>query len=96
VCGTGVPPVDIRKRHPTTHDYIPSLEIFKEMIIAGGDVNNVDENGQTPLMMAVDSAPTEVIEILLKKGAHVNAKDKYGRTALHIVCSGSASFSSSK
>uniref|UniRef100_A0A8C9SQD7 Ankyrin repeat domain 28 n=1 Tax=Scleropages formosus TaxID=113540 RepID=A0A8C9SQD7_SCLFO len=42
-----------------------------------------DGNGQTPLMLSVLSGHTDCVYSLLNKGASVEAKDKWGRTALH-------------
>lgn len=38
---------------------------------------------RTPLMLAVLSGHTDCVYSLLNKGANVEAKDKWGRTALH-------------
>ena len=38
---------------------------------------------RTPLMLAVLSGHTDCVYSLLNKGASVEAKDKWGRTALH-------------
>ncbi|MBN3314346.1 ANR28 phosphatase, partial [Atractosteus spatula] len=38
---------------------------------------------RTPLMLSVLSGHTDCVYSLLNKGANVNAKDKWGRTALH-------------
>lgn len=38
---------------------------------------------RTPLMLSVLSGHTDCVYSLLNKGASVEAKDKWGRTALH-------------
>ncbi len=48
----------------------------------GIDVNKKDENGVTPLMMAVKSNNPELVSYLIEKGADVNAKDKDGYTPI--------------
>lgn len=40
---------------------------------------------RTPLMLAVLGGHTDCVHSLLNKGASVEAKDKWGRTALHRV-----------
>src|SRR5690606_29760909 len=50
---------------------------------AGADVHALDEEGMTPLMVAVaTNAPTEVTEALLAAGADVNQQGANGMTAL--------------
>jgi len=50
------------------------------------DVNAKDEDGRTPLHLAVESANRDIIQLLLDKGADINAKDeKSGSTALHYA-----------
>jgi E3 ubiquitin-protein ligase mind-bomb len=39
----------------------------------------------TPLLIAVDSGQTAIIELLVKKGANLEAEDADGDTALHLV-----------
>ena len=46
-----------------------------------GDVNAQNENGETPLMRAVDLGATEVVKSLLDRGANVNLSDVLGNTA---------------
>jgi len=41
--------------------------------------------GETALMFASWYGHKEVVELLLEKGADVNAKDKLGRTALMML-----------
>ncbi|KAL1110010.1 hypothetical protein AAG570_014006, partial [Ranatra chinensis] len=50
-----------------------------------------DKKGRTPLMYAAIGSRSQVAEVLLKKGAAVNAVDAQGWTALHHWASGGAS-----
>uniref|UniRef100_A0A7N6B735 Ankyrin repeat domain 28b n=1 Tax=Anabas testudineus TaxID=64144 RepID=A0A7N6B735_ANATE len=57
------------------------------LLIGNADLQSAvdiqDGNGQTPLMLSVLSGHTDCVYSLLNKGANVEAKDKWGRTALH-------------
>jgi len=48
----------------------------------GFDVNTVDNNEMTPLHLAAQIGCKEIAEILILKGANVNAKTKSGITPL--------------
>jgi len=54
---------------------------MEKLLVEGADVNGV-WNQQTPLMSAAGKGNTAVLRLLLKHGAQVNAKDKFGITAL--------------
>lgn len=49
----------------------------------GEQLSTRDQNGLTPLMVAVHRCTTEVIQALLNAGADPNVPDEHGRTALH-------------
>ncbi len=57
------------------------VNIVKKFIEYGADVNE-KSNGMTPLMVAARYNKTEIIQLLLSKGAVVNAKSENGFTAL--------------
>ena len=46
-----------------------------------GDINAQDENGVTLLMRAVSRGDTEIVKLLLARGADVNRTDVFGNTA---------------
>lgn len=51
---------------------------------AGEDINQVDSNGDTPLMMAaLRNLDLAVLQLLIDRGSDINARNKYGETALH-------------
>lgn len=52
-------------------------------IAEGGDVNDIDDYGFTPLIEAALTDNIELGKYILSKGANVNKPDLTGRTALH-------------
>ncbi|MEI6513700.1 MAG: ankyrin repeat domain-containing protein [bacterium] len=62
-----------------------NLKKVRTLIAKGVDMNSTDDDGQTPIMIAVKSRYVEVAKLLIEKdaeGADINAKDKRGDTAL--------------
>lgn len=57
----------------------------KQMVAEGGNLNDRDHYGSTPLMVAAGGGHKDIVTFLLQKGADVNSKDKYGFSA--IFCS---------
>ena len=51
-------------------------EGLKHLLIAGADINARDENGMTPLHLAVKHGQKAMTEVLIAKGADLNAKTK--------------------
>lgn len=64
---------------------IALLQRYTRNRIADFDVR--DENGFTPLTLAVVGGHAEAVELLLKAGLPVDAKDRFGKTALHWAAS---------
>eukprot|EP01138_Halocafeteria_seosinensis_P014955 gb/GECG01015266.1/.p1 GENE.gb/GECG01015266.1/~~gb/GECG01015266.1/.p1 ORF type:complete len:893 (+),score=137.91 gb/GECG01015266.1/:1-2679(+) len=50
------------------------------------DVNRVDDDGFSPLMLASSKGTTDVASLLLKGGARLGDTDFNGNTALHLAC----------
>jgi len=58
------------------------LEDTQALIDAGADVDKGDAGGFRPLMCAAVEGRSEIIGLLLQRGARVDATDGYGRTAM--------------
>ena len=64
------------------------IEVVKQHLDAGGDVNVKDESGRTALLQAALFGHKEIAELLIAAGADVNAKDDSGWTPLDRAISG--------
>ena len=51
---------------------------------ADGTLDAVNEQRQTPLHLAAAAASSQAVQLLLRQGAAVDARDARGRTALEI------------
>ena len=52
----------------------------------GADVNVVDGNGDTPLMLATRNGHTDIVKLLVEYQADMNKQDKFGNTPLINAC----------
>ena len=62
--------------------YTGNIQAVKQHLTTGTNVNTKASRGWTPLHSA---ATKEIAELLIAKGADVNAKDKIGGTSLHLA-----------
>ena len=69
------------------HDaaYKGNIEVVKQHLAAGTDVNAKDKGGRTPLHFATGSDHKKIVELLIDAGADVNAKNNVRRTPLHVA-----------
>lgn len=67
------------------------VRMVRLLLDHGADVNSIQVDGKTPLMLAAKSVMAshyggsyaEVVELLLEKGSNVHVRDEDGNTALH-------------
>ena len=59
-----------------------SFELLKGLYEYGFNINEHNEKGQTPLMLAIDKLNLDDVMFLIHEGGDLNAKDNLGRTAL--------------
>ena len=57
-------------------------QLAKDLLEHHPKINQYDSSCQTPLMFAAQRGDTEMVSLLVKKGAWVDARDKKGRSAL--------------
>ena len=58
------------------------LEIFKMLLAAGANVNEVEVSGASPLLMAIVNNQIETAKFLVEQGADTNISDEFGRAPL--------------
>ena len=64
------------------------LNIVKILVEHGADIEEVNYQGHTPLMHFSMRGNVEIVKYLLSVGANKNAKDKNGKTAYDLACTG--------
>ena len=89
-CGESQQPEPTTAKAPdiSIHDaaFKGNIKAVKKHLAAGTDVNAKDDEGMTPLHWAAPEGHKEIAELLIAKGANVNAKsDDEGMTHLHFA-----------
>jgi len=59
-----------------------NIEVVKQHLAAGTDVDARDKLDRTPLHRAAHNGHKEIVQLLIAAGADVNAKDETGKTPL--------------
>lgn len=61
----------------------PQIDVITMILEKGAEANAVNISGKTPVFYCSFSYSVELLNLLVKHGADINAKDKYGNTLLH-------------
>ena len=80
--GVGSTPADTRGKFRSEEN---ALVVATELVAAGASVNAARDNGQTALHGAAAAGWNQLIALLVKGGADLNAKDADGLTALDVA-----------
>jgi ankyrin repeat protein len=70
------------------HEHLLTLERYNAamaLLARGTDVNAANNDGETALMQAANGFQPDIVQLMLDKGATVNARDKRGRTCLMTI-----------
>jgi cytohesin len=85
-CGPSQPPEPPPAKAPdiSIHDAAKegNIEVVKQYLAAGTDVNATGEDGWSALHCAARHSHKEIVELLIDNGTDVNAKNRSGRTPL--------------
>ena len=64
---------------------VGDIELLKRSLEEGANVDQIDEDGSTPLMLAAVNGQKDAVEFLLRKGADPSRKDREGRSAASMA-----------
>jgi len=64
-----------------------NIDEIQDIIKNSSSIDKTDSFGRTPLMMAVALKKTELVNLLIEKGANVNAQDVYKNSPILIAVS---------
>ena len=61
------------------------VEVMRQLLDEGADVNALDRHGQTSLMIAARDGRVDIVRLLIDRGADMNRTAKYHLTALMLA-----------
>ncbi|XP_066434673.1 transient receptor potential cation channel subfamily A member 1 isoform X2 [Eleutherodactylus coqui] len=61
------------------------VELAEYLISMGANIDSVDKELRTPLLLATSCSSWKVVNLLLEKGADIKLTDNYGRNFLHLT-----------
>ncbi len=69
----------VHKGHAVGHEQ-DGVDAVREALAAGGDVNERDQAGWTPIMHAALECRAQILDLLLEHGAQVNVRSETTKT----------------
>ncbi|KAM9163470.1 LOW QUALITY PROTEIN: transient receptor potential cation channel subfamily A member 1 [Pangshura tecta] len=60
-------------------------ELAEYLISMGANIDSLDIEGRSPLLLATTCASWKIVNLLLSKGANISLKDQLGRNFLHLT-----------
>lgn len=63
-----------------------NLEMASMLLMRGASIDAKNDQGSTPLMIALAFRHEEAALLLLLQGANIDIRNQWNRTALHIAC----------
>ena len=75
----------LRRNAVTYGAYAPEVEIEQNLVAAKADINNVDAQGNTPLMNAIKAKNDRTAVYLIQQGAVLTAANQDGETAFTLT-----------
>jgi ankyrin repeat protein len=79
--------LDKQKNTPLHHlaDNNDAADLARQLVAYGVNVNAVNKEGRTALMIAVENDRSDTVKALIESGADVNARDRNGQTAMDLA-----------
>ena len=71
--------------HEVARNGVSDRDVIRFLVASGGDINNRDENGDTPLHLAVRQGERVVAKHLIDQGADVNSVNQAGDAPLDLA-----------
>ena len=65
--------------------YNDNLDIIKECLSKGCDINFQDYDKRTALHIAAEENKKEIVKFLIERGGDLNLKDRWGKTPNDLI-----------
>ena len=85
-----IPAISVTKRDSDSRTLLHNSQSASQtcsLLNQGAEINAVDDEGWTPLMIAASANRIDIVEILIENNANLDLQNSYGNTALHYAAS---------